>query len=128
MESETAINAFSALAQPTRLAVLKLLVRAGPNGVAAGDIARAVEAPASTMSTHLAVLARAGLITSRRESRTIYYATDMSSLSALISYLIEDCCEGHPDICAPVTATVQRVACCAPANAATPPAVKGKRA
>jgi DNA-binding transcriptional ArsR family regulator len=128
MESKTAIEAFSALAQPTRLATLKLLVRAGPDGIAAGDIARAVDAPASTMSAHLTVLARAGLVTSRRESRLIYYTADMPRLSALISYLIEDCCEGHPEICTPVAAAVQRAACCAPARSTDTKARKEKRA
>jgi DNA-binding transcriptional ArsR family regulator len=127
MESKTAIEAFSALAQPTRLAALKLLVRAGPNGVAAGEIARAVDAPASTMSAHLGALARAGLVVARRDSRMIYYAADMGGLAALVSYLIEDCCEGHPEICVPVAAAVQRASCCAPANSDTAPAKKGKR-
>jgi len=119
MESTAAIDAFAALAQPTRLAVIKLLVWAGPQGMASGEIARAAGAPASTMSAHLAVLARAGLVTSRRDSRIIYYAVDMNGLSALLSYLVEDCCRGHPEICAPLVQSVQRAACCAPANTAT---------
>ncbi|MGE0829874.1 MAG: ArsR/SmtB family transcription factor [Hyphomonadaceae bacterium] len=116
MESSAAIEAFAALAQPTRLAAVKLLVRAGPEGLSAGDIARALDAPASTMSTHLAVLARAGLIVSRRDSRNIIYAADMGGLSALLGYLIEDCCEGAPEICNPLAVIVERAACCAPAS------------
>ncbi|MGE3141785.1 MAG: ArsR/SmtB family transcription factor [Hyphomonadaceae bacterium] len=116
MESKAAIEAFSALAQPTRLAVIKLLVRAGPAGVAAGEIARAVQAPASTMSTHLAILARAGLVAARRESRAVIYTADMAGLSGLLGYLVEDCCEGHPDVCAPLAAAAIRgAACCAQA-------------
>lgn len=114
MKSKDAIDAFAALAQPTRLAVIKLLVRAGPEGMASGEIARVVEAPPSTMSTHLAVLARAGLVSSRRDSRLIYYAADMTGLSDLLGYLVEDCCEGHPEICAPLAKVVERAACCAP--------------
>lgn len=113
MKSKDAIDAFAALAQPTRLAVIKLLVRAGPEGMASGEIARVVEAPASTISTHLAVLARAGLVSSRRDSRLIYYAADMTGLSDLLGYLVEDCCEGHPEICAPLAKVVERAACCA---------------
>jgi ArsR family transcriptional regulator len=128
MESTSAIDGFAALAQPTRLAVLKHLVRAGPAGMPSGDIARLVDAPASTMSTHLAILARAGLVSSRRDSRLIYYAADMAGITGLISYLVEDCCEGRPEICAPIAAVVERAACCAPANQSRAPAKKKKRA
>ena len=85
----------------------------------AGEIAREVDAPASTMSTHLAVLARAGLVSSRRDSRLIYYAADMGGLARMLGYLIEDCCEGHPEICNPLAVVMKRAACCAPANAAS---------
>lgn len=127
VKSIDAIDAFSALAQPTRLAVIKLLVRAGPEGMASGEIARVVEAPASTMSTHLAVLARSGLVSSRRDSRLIYYAADMTGLSDLLGYLIEDCCEGHPDICMPLAKVMERAGCCAPANAAASSIQKKRR-
>lgn len=103
MEVNEALAAFSALAQPTRLAILKLLVRAGGAGVPAGEIAHAVEAPASTISNHLAILERAGLIASRRESRSIIYSSDLSGISDLLAYLIEDCCNGRPEICSPLT-------------------------
>lgn len=109
-----AIDGFAALSQPTRLAVLKLLVRAGPDGLPSGEIARVVDAPASTISTHLAILARAGLVSSRRDSRLIYYAADMGGISNLVSYLVEDCCEGHPEICAPIADVLARATCCAP--------------
>jgi ArsR family transcriptional regulator, arsenate/arsenite/antimonite-responsive transcriptional repressor len=121
MESKDAIDALSALAQPTRLAVLKLLVRAGEDGVAAGDIARRVAAPASTMSTHLGILSRAGLIRATRESRSIRYAVDMGGFSELLAFLVEDCCQGRPEICQPLSLVVDRAAaCCAE------PAVKAR--
>jgi DNA-binding transcriptional ArsR family regulator len=104
MESYAAIDALSALAHPGRLDVFRLLVRAGPNGVAAGDIARALNTPANSMSTQLAILARAGLIRSRRESRSILYAAEYPQITALLGFLMEDCCQGRPEICAPIAA------------------------
>ena len=102
MESDEALAALAALAQPTRLAVFKLLVRAGPDGVAAGEIARAVGAPASTTSAHLSILANAGLIGARRESRTIFYAIETQAVRALFDFLAADCCGGRPELCAPL--------------------------
>lgn len=111
METETAIEALSALASPSRLAVFRLLVRAGAEGVPAGEIARALETPANTMSTQLAVLTRAGLIRSRRESRSIIYTADYPQITGLIGFLMEDCCQGRAEVCAPIAA---RAACCTP--------------
>ena len=113
MESTAAIEALSALAHPGRLQVFRLLVRAGPDGLAAGEIARTLGAPANTMSTQLAILARAGLIRSHRESRSIIYAADFGEVSALLGFLMEDCCQGRPEICAPILATA---ACCPPSR------------
>jgi DNA-binding transcriptional ArsR family regulator len=127
LEATDAIEAFTALAQPTRLAVVKLLVRAGPEGMASGEIARVLEAPASTMSTHLAILSRAGLVSSRRDSRVICYGADMTGLSGLLGYLIDDCCKGHPDICAPLAKVMERAACSAAAKAPTLSAQKKQR-
>ena len=104
-----AIEALTALAHPGRLAVFRHLVQAGPQGVAAGDIARALGAPANTMSTQLAILTRAGLIGSRRESRSIIYSANYDAIGALIGFLMEDCCQGRPEICAPIAA---KAACC----------------
>jgi len=112
MESMQAIEAFSALASPARLAIFRLLVQAGPEGVRSGDIAEAIAAPANTTSSHLAVLSRAGLLTSRRDSRAIYYAADYDRTRALLAFLVEDCCGGRAEICAPLAEVVQR-ACCA---------------
>ena len=101
MESESAITAFAALAQPTRLDVLRLLVSREPDGMAAGDIARALGVPHNTMSTHLAILARAGLAAAERVSRSIVYRAEVGTVRALGAYLTESCCGGHPERCRP---------------------------
>ncbi|MFZ2872038.1 MAG: metalloregulator ArsR/SmtB family transcription factor [Zavarzinia sp.] len=101
MDIEIAIAAFAALAQPTRLAVLRLLVRHEPAGMAAGDIARAMAAPHNTMSSHLAILARAGLVVAERQSRSIIYRARVDATRSLAAYLLEDCCAGQPGLCVP---------------------------
>ncbi|HQT65152.1 MAG: ArsR family transcriptional regulator [Acidocella sp. 20-57-95] len=111
MESLDAIAVLAALAQETRLEVFRSLVRAEPDGVAAGDLARALNVPANTMSTHLAVLTRAGLVSSRRDRRSIIYRADMSKLRALTLFLAADCCGGNADLCAPLVADL--IPCCA---------------
>lgn len=111
MESNNAILAFSALAQETRLSVFRLLVGAEPAGMAAGDLARGLEVPANTMSAHLSVLAQAGLVMSRRESRSIIYRADLGRLRELTLFLVADCCGGNAQICAPVL--VDLIPCCA---------------
>ena len=102
MESELAILALAALAQPTRLEVFRLLVRHEPKGRPAGEIAQALGVPANTLSSHLAVLARAGLVTSERRSRSIVYRADLEGLRTLVLFLLKDCCCGRADICAPL--------------------------
>ena len=104
MEATAAVTAFGALAQETRLAVFRLLVQAGPDGLTAGEIAEALKVPASTMSHHLATIERAGLATSRRESRSIYYAANYPGIRELLTFLMEDCCQGRPEICGAVPA------------------------
>ncbi|WP_304178051.1 helix-turn-helix transcriptional regulator, partial [Phenylobacterium aquaticum] len=99
MESQDAIEGLSALAHPGRLAVFRLLVQAGAAGVPAGEIARALGAPANTMSTQLAILTRAGLIRSRRESRSVIYSADYDQIGGLIGFLMQDCCQGRPEVC-----------------------------
>src|SRR5215475_15874803 len=101
MESEQAILSFAALAQTTRLAVFKLLVRHEPEGLPAGDIAKALAVPQNTMSAHLAVLSRAGLVTARRISRSIVYRADLARFRAVMLFMLNDCCDGRPEICAP---------------------------
>ncbi|HVJ42282.1 MAG TPA: metalloregulator ArsR/SmtB family transcription factor [Dongiaceae bacterium] len=94
-----ALTAFAALSQETRLGVFRHLVRAMPEGVAAGDLARIFAIPASTMSAHLAVLTRAGLAKAERHSRSIRYFADLDGTRAMISFLVEDCCQGQPAKC-----------------------------
>jgi ArsR family transcriptional regulator len=103
MESEQAILALAALAQSTRLGVFRLLVKHEPAGLAAGDIARLLAVPQNTMSAHLAVLARADLVMSERKSRSIIYRANLAALQQLTSFMVEDCCGGRADRCAPVT-------------------------
>lgn len=96
-----AIAAFSALSQEHRLRILRLLIAAGPQGLPAGDLGASLGAGASKMSFHLAHLQQAGLVTSRRDGRHIVYAARLETLTALISFLTQDCCGGRPEICGP---------------------------
>src|SRR5712672_3640400 len=102
MEAEQAILAFAAFAQSTRLGVCRLLVKHEPEGLAAGDIARMLAVPQNTMSAHLAVLARADLVMSERKSRSIIYRANLAVFQRLTSFMVEDCCGGRADLCAPV--------------------------
>jgi ArsR family transcriptional regulator, arsenate/arsenite/antimonite-responsive transcriptional repressor len=112
MESNLAIKRLSALAQDSRLAVFRLLVKAGRDGLAAGEIARALEITPNTLSAQLTVLANAGLVTSRRDGRSIIYAADYDAMSDLLLYLMEDCCQGRPEVCGPLAQSASRAACC----------------
>jgi DNA-binding transcriptional ArsR family regulator len=112
MESTAAVKRLSALAQESRLAVFRLLVKAGPAGVAAGEIARALEVTPNTLSAQLTVLSNAGLVTSRRDGRSIIYAASYDGMSALLVYLMDDCCQGRPEVCAPLAAVALRTVCC----------------
>jgi DNA-binding transcriptional ArsR family regulator len=112
MESLVAVRSLSALAQASRLAVVRLLIKAGPEGVAAGEIARALGITPNTLSAQLTVLANAGLVTSRRDGRSIIYAADFDGISELLVYLMEDCCQGRPELCAPMAKVASRAACC----------------
>ena len=116
MESISAIAALSALAQPTRLDAFRLLVRVEPEGLPAGEVARHLEVPANTLSTHLAVLERAGLVGSTRQGRTIVYRAEVSALRAVLTYLVNDCCDGRPELCTPLIADI--TPCCAPRETA----------
>jgi ArsR family transcriptional regulator, arsenate/arsenite/antimonite-responsive transcriptional repressor len=99
MEEKEAIKAFGALAQEHRLKVFRLLVRHAPHGLPAGYIAAQVGVPASTMSTHLAQLERAGLLRSWREQRRILYAVDTEGIRQVVTFLTEECCGGRPELC-----------------------------
>jgi ArsR family transcriptional regulator, arsenate/arsenite/antimonite-responsive transcriptional repressor len=112
MNDELAISALSALAHPTRLRVFKLLVQAGEQGIAAGEISRLINVPVTTMSTHLGILSRAQVVASRRQSRTIFYRLDIEGTRDLFSFLLAECCGGRPDLCQPVFVATQ-LACCA---------------
>ncbi|HEX4294126.1 MAG TPA: metalloregulator ArsR/SmtB family transcription factor [Rhizomicrobium sp.] len=104
METGTAIKRLSAIAQEARLEVFRLLVKAGPGGMAAGDIARAVGTPANTLSAQLLTLANAGLVRARRDGRSIIYAVNFNAMRDLLSFLTEDCCGRRPEMCVSFTA------------------------
>ncbi|CAN5360327.1 helix-turn-helix transcriptional regulator [soil metagenome] len=110
MDNREIIAILSALAQPTRLEVFRSLVAGEPEGLAAGELARRLDAPHNTMSSHLAILSRAGLITSERHSRNIIYRADLGVFREAMLYLLKDCCAGKPDICAPLIADL--IPCC----------------
>ncbi|MDZ7928539.1 MAG: helix-turn-helix transcriptional regulator [Agrobacterium sp.] len=114
MEQEQAILALAALAQPTRLETFRLLVQHAPDGLPAGDIARALVVPQNTMSAHLNVLSRAGLVSSERQSRIIIYRAQIEQLRDMTLFLLKDCCGGSPELCAPLIAELSP--CCTEAK------------
>jgi len=97
--ADWAVDALGALAHETRLAVFRMLVKAGPDGMIAGAIAEQQSVPPSTMSHHLATLERAGLVQSTRESRLIHYRADYPGMRRLLVFLLQDCCQGAPEMC-----------------------------
>jgi ArsR family transcriptional regulator len=99
MDSKLAVAALGALAHETRLELFRLLVRTGAEGMAAGQLAEALGVAPSTLSHHLAQLEHAGIVTARRESRHIFYAAAIPGINGLLSYLIDDCCQGAPELC-----------------------------
>ncbi|MCB1488907.1 MAG: helix-turn-helix transcriptional regulator [Bauldia sp.] len=102
MDDKSAIEALAALAQPTRLNIFRRLVAAEQPGLPAGEIARHLGVPHNTLSTHLAVLQRASLVSSTREGRTIRYRAELERVRALVAFLTADCCGGRPELCAPL--------------------------
>jgi ArsR family transcriptional regulator, arsenate/arsenite/antimonite-responsive transcriptional repressor len=116
MDNIETIAALAALAQSTRLDTFRLLVSREPDGVPAGELARLMEVPQNTMSAHLAVLARAGLVKGERNSRSIIYRAELARLREVALYLLKDCCGGRPDICAPIIAGLTP---CCPAKLAS---------
>jgi DNA-binding transcriptional ArsR family regulator len=102
MDSHRSIEALSALAQPSRLEAFRLLVMHEPVGLPAGEIARRLDVPHNTMSTHLAILTRAGLISVERHSRSMIYRAELKTVRQLVLFLLTDCCNGQPELCAPL--------------------------
>ena len=113
MEIKAAATALAALAQETRLAIYRLLVEAGPEGMAAGRVGEALEVPGATLSFHLKELARAGLVSSRQEKQFIYYAADFKRMAELMTFLTQNCCQGMPQECLTVVET-ELARCCPP--------------
>jgi ArsR family transcriptional regulator, arsenate/arsenite/antimonite-responsive transcriptional repressor len=100
MEMHAAVRSLSALAHEHRLGVFRLLVKAAPKGMPAGEIAEALGLPPSSLSFHLAALESAGLVASKRAGRFIHYMVEPHAIRELLAYLTEDCCEGRPELCA----------------------------
>ncbi|MCF1504309.1 metalloregulator ArsR/SmtB family transcription factor [Afifella sp. H1R] len=118
MHEEEALTAFAALSQETRLRIVRLLVAAGPTGMAAGAIGEAMGgASSSRISFHLSHLEQAGLVTSRRKGRSIIYSAALTTLSGLVEFLMRDCCQGNPEVCDP---TIAALSTCSSPTKATP--------
>lgn len=112
MESKAAAASLSALGHEGRLAIFRLLVKAGPVGIAAGEIARRLAMLPNSLSANLNVLSHASLIGSRRDGRSIIYSADYAAMSGLLGFLMEDCCNGNPEICAPLGDIVAKATDC----------------
>lgn len=108
MEKNRALAALSALGQDTRLDVFRLLVKAGADGLLAGEIGQALDVRQNTLSSNLAILLNAGLVRNSREGRAIRYFAEMEGMRALLAFLMEDCCGGRPELCQPV---LDEIAC-----------------
>ncbi len=108
MDNNVALEAFAALSQSTRLDVFRLLIKAGEVGMSAGEIGETLGVRQNTMSTNLSILARSGLVRNAREGRSIRYFADMDGVRGLLSFLMEDCCAGRPELCQPV---IDQIAC-----------------
>ncbi|WP_298256909.1 helix-turn-helix domain-containing protein [uncultured Litoreibacter sp.] len=108
MDKNDALDAFAALSQSTRLDVFRLLIKAGAEGMSAGDIGQALDVRQNTMSNNLSILTRAGLIKGARSGRSITYHADMDGMRGLLAFLMEDCCGGRAELCQPV---IEEIAC-----------------
>lgn len=102
MEQDDAIEAFAALAQQSRMTIFRLLVRAGPEGLQVGEISRRLDIVTSTLSGHLSILKRAGLLTATRHQREIHYAANLAVVNDLIGFLLADCCQGQSENCSEI--------------------------
>ena len=119
MESREATSAFAALSQETRLAVLRLLISDGTDGIPSGEIAARVGVPPSTLSFHVAALERASLVRSWRIQRQIFYAPNLEGVRGLVTFLLQDCCAGRPEICGDIFSAAE-APCCPEAAEAAP--------
>ena len=99
LSEDIAVARFAALASEARMRVFRLLIQAGPNGVAAGRLSEALDIAPSNLSAHLNTLRHAGLVSVRRDGRSRIYAANLEATGALVEYLVADCCDGHPEIC-----------------------------
>ena len=111
MEMNEAITALSALAHGGRLAIFRELVASGPEGLAAGEVSRRVGIAPNTLSASFTVLSHAKLVTSRRVGRSVIYTADYQHMAGLLGFLMDDCCQGRPEVCAPVAQIIESVAC-----------------
>ncbi len=111
MDIDSAVRSLGALAQQTRLAAFRLLVRAGSQGLPAGEIAQALGIPHNTLSTHLATLVHGGLVSSERQGRSVIYRVDFDGTRGLLGFLVEDCCQGAPEVCRPALDSVLAEGC-----------------
>lgn len=102
MDNRSALDALAALGQETRLSAFRLLVKAGPKGLPAGEVGDRLGTVQNTTSAHLKVLLQARLIRAEREGRSIRYAADMTGFRDLLAFLMEDCCDGAPELCRPL--------------------------
>ena len=119
MTGPHALSALAALGQPTRLEIFRLLIRREPSGLPAGEIAETIGCPHNTLSSHLSILARAGLVRGAREGRSIVYRADVEGMRALVGFLVNDCCEGRPEVC-DLQDALRASACCAPTTKSKP--------
>ena len=130
METKTLVSAvdrLSALAQQSRLNVFRLLVRAGGGGMRASDIAEELAMPANTLSTHLRILTDADLLQVRPASRERIYSARFDALRDVIAYLLEDCCQGSPEICSPIADLLAQSTCCSPREKANEAPSRSRR-
>lgn len=110
MKLNDAVSALGSLAQPARLKVFRLLVKAGVGGMCAGDLSRQLDVPKPTMSFHLKELTNAGMISAERDGRSITYTIRKEGIQQLMTFLTEDCCQGRPELCLPVSGDEKQ--CC----------------
>lgn len=119
MDIRAATVTLGALAQESRLQVFRLLLEAGADGLPAGEIARNVGIPHNTMSSHLGILQQSGLVRSERRGRSIIYAVDLAGVRELLAFLLQDCCQGRPEVCSPLLDAVLP-ACCGDLSTSRP--------